>query len=40
MFIFFYLEKYFETELLFVLYFACKLLKWAEWVSATIMWEP
>jgi len=30
MFIFFYLEKYFETELLFVLYFACKLLKWAE----------
>lgn len=40
MFIFFYLEKYFETELLFVLYFACELLKWAEGVSSTIMREP
>ena len=39
MFIFSYLEKYFETELLLVLYFACELLKWAKVISATIMWE-
>lgn len=39
MFVFSDLEKYFETELLFILYFAGELLKWAKVISATIMWE-
>jgi len=39
MFVFSDLEKYFETELLFILYFAGELLKWAKVISATIVWE-